>query len=252
MSIELDELDTVVQDTVARLYHRYHIQLRTKPLVSSCVVKNLRKSIREINHLDPETILPRARSVIVVAVPHSVDAILRNAREKEIALSYAREYVLLNKVLKQLLHILSNYLRARGYEAAVPEVTLHGTVHSNWSHRYIAYLAGLGTLGKHRLIITKIGCSVRLGTLVTTARVRPSGEPIKEEYCLAKRGIECSACIERCPLNALKNWEKGGREKCFRMLQEVSRTYKKLLKVEEEVDCCGKCMSNLVCSFKPP
>ena len=53
-------------------------------------------------------------------------------------------------------------------------------------------------------------------------------------------------------MRALERWEQGGRETCLRRLQEVSQRYRVLLGVEEEVDCCGKCLCNRVCSLRPP
>jgi len=72
------------------------------------------------------------------------------------------------------------------------------------SLRHIAYEAGLGTMGKNRLLITRqFGPRVRFGAILTDAPLS-AGKPASENFC-----NECDLCVEACPTGALG---KSGEE----------------------------------------
>ncbi len=67
------------------------------------------------------------------------------------------------------------------------------------SQKHAAQAAGLGTIGRHSLLITpEFGSMVWLGTVLTEAELVPDN--MKERLC-----NDCSLCVEVCPSNALKN-----------------------------------------------
>ena len=45
---------------------------------------------------------------------------------------------------------------------------------SDWSHKHVAYIAGLGRFGTHHLLITAKGCCGRFGSIVTNAKIPAS------------------------------------------------------------------------------
>ncbi|MDY6824326.1 MAG: hypothetical protein SWH68_11110 [Thermodesulfobacteriota bacterium] len=45
---------------------------------------------------------------------------------------------------------------------------------SPWSHRHIAYAAGLGKFGMHDFLITEKGCTHRLGSFVVHKKLQPN------------------------------------------------------------------------------
>jgi len=66
------------------------------------------------------------------------------------------------------------------------------------SIRHAAYEAGLGAIGKNRLLITpEFGPRVRFAAILTSAQLEP-GKPIKEDFC-----SDCGACVESCPTGSL-------------------------------------------------
>ncbi|MGN0143200.1 MAG: 4Fe-4S binding protein [Roseburia sp.] len=67
------------------------------------------------------------------------------------------------------------------------------------SQKHAAQAAGLGTIGRHSLLITpEFGSMVWLGAVLTELELEP--DPLKEGLC-----NDCNLCVEVCPVNALEN-----------------------------------------------
>jgi epoxyqueuosine reductase len=95
-------------------------------------------------------------------------------------------------------------------------------------------LAGIGSIGKNNLLITKkYGSQVRLRALVTSAPLI-CGTPIyKSEYCK-----ECNICIESCPAKAFTNG-KYNKKLC---LEYNYANWKELS--DYTVIWCNKCIES--------
>ncbi|MFL0198860.1 hypothetical protein ACJDU8_25410 [Clostridium sp. WILCCON 0269] len=76
---------------------------------------------------------------------------------------------------------------------------------SKWSHRHIAYLAGLGTFGLSDGLITERGKAVRITSLIIEAPLTLTERlyTSHNEWCLYYKDGSCGACIKRCPANAI-------------------------------------------------
>jgi epoxyqueuosine reductase len=75
---------------------------------------------------------------------------------------------------------------------------------SVFSYKHAGELAGLGTIGKHSLLITpQYGPRVRLACLLTEASLE-SLPPGNKNRC-----VNCNVCIEECPAQALSIPQKG-------------------------------------------
>lgn len=69
------------------------------------------------------------------------------------------------------------------------------------SQKHAAQAAGLGTIGRHSLLITpEFGSMVWLGMVLTEAELEP--DAILERIC-----NDCRLCVEACPVNALEKPE---------------------------------------------
>ena len=69
------------------------------------------------------------------------------------------------------------------------------------SAKHAAQAAGLGTIGRHSLLITpEYGSMVWLNLILTEMELEP--DPLKERIC-----NDCNLCVEICPVNALKSME---------------------------------------------
>lgn len=76
------------------------------------------------------------------------------------------------------------------------------------SQKHAAQAAGLGTIGRHSLLITpEFGSMVWLGAVLCQQELEP--DPIKAPIC-----DNCGRCVEVCPVNALETPELK-QQTCF-------------------------------------
>ena len=69
------------------------------------------------------------------------------------------------------------------------------------SQKHAAQAAGLGTIGRHSLLITpEFGSMVWLGAVLCTQDFE--ADALKENIC-----TNCNLCVEACPVNALEHAE---------------------------------------------
>lgn len=69
------------------------------------------------------------------------------------------------------------------------------------SAKHSAQAAGLGTIGRHSLLITpEYGSMVWLSVILTELEMEP--DPLKERIC-----NDCNLCVNACPVNALEKIE---------------------------------------------
>lgn len=69
------------------------------------------------------------------------------------------------------------------------------------SQKHAAQAAGLGTIGRHSLLITpEFGSMVWLGAVLCTQELEP--DELQENIC-----ENCNRCVDICPVNALENVE---------------------------------------------
>jgi len=121
------------------------------------------------------------------------------------------------------------------------------TMKCDWSHRHAAYIAGLGTFGINRGLITAKGVCGRIGTLVTDVYIKPTPRP-ELEYCLYKRDGSCGFCLKKCPVQALDVPDFYDNKSCMAVTYENADKYKAI----GFADVCAKCMTGVPCSVKRP
>jgi epoxyqueuosine reductase QueG len=199
----------------------------------------------------PRDLLKDVESIIVFAVPLSLEAVESNSGGVEPSLQWLREYFLTNKLINHLSQAVADTLTRLGFNSMGLKATHdydRDTLTSHWSHRHAGYIAGLGTFGIHNLLITPKGAAVRLGTVLTSLKLNPDARP-GVEYCTAKRGGGCRVCVLKCPVNALDNWATG-KLRCRDWLEDNDRKYRDA--VGGVCDACGKCSCGVPCSIKIP
>jgi epoxyqueuosine reductase QueG len=208
----------------------------------------LKEAVR-LSHATPGELLAGARTVIVYFLPFSRNIPRSNRQEQTASREWAVAYVETNQLIIDLNRHLGDVLQERGYASKVLPPTHNFDVEqlmADWSHKHIAYVAGLGKFGLHHMLITEKGCCGRFGSLVTDATIPPTPRP-EGEFCLGRQDGSCRVCLQKCPVGALTE-DAYDRHKCYALLLENAEIYAS----EGLADVCGKCVSVVPCSFANP
>lgn len=158
--------------------------------------------------------LPTARSVVVFAKEtyREVVALAGPSRgtgeaEPGEVLTVHANYVYGR--LNRAVHDLARLFRKEGYRsiplcAAPGFITDQRFVRTLFSYKDAAAAAGIGTIGRHSLLIAPgFGPRVRLACLLTEAPVEDT-PPLSGELC-----TQCNACIALCPAQAIEEPPPG-------------------------------------------
>lgn len=207
------------------------------------------KKIININHKLPNELLINAKTVVSYFIPFTQETISTNEKGKFASIEWAIAYLETNQLINEINATLSDYLRKKGFDSLNMPPTHNFNkklLISDWSHKHIAYIAGLGKFGLHRMLITEKGCCGRLGSLITSAKIKPTRRDEKE-FCLYFYDKTCKLCIDKCIFKVLK-LESLDKRKCYNICLKNSKKYSSL----GLSDVCGKCACGIPCSFKNP
>ncbi len=245
--LPVEDMTGIVDETVDTVASRYGVKPRLPSLIGVASAEDPAWRRLRVHGLKmPYEILPGARSVIVIAVPLSREAVESNAHGDEPSHQWLLEYGVLNQALREASRKLAEALEALGWKSA-PLKPTHDfgeeKLASTWSHRHAGVIAGLGEIGLNNMLVTEKGCAVRLTSIITTAPLAPT--PKSRAAC-----TRCGACLDACPIDALRRWERGGKRACYKRLIEVDSKHRKVLGFT--VDACGKCIARAPCSLASP
>ena len=194
------------------------------------------KSVIGPYHLHPREMMPEAETVIAFFLPFAENIIRDNRLAKDVPESWAKAYVETNQLIAAIDDRLQAELEAEGIAVVYQRATHNFNevdLTAAWSHKSAAFVAGLGTFGVNRLLITSAGCGGRYGSLVISAKIPPTPRPATEN-CRYYRGDGCLFCVKNCPTGALEV-DKLDKQKCYRQLLDVAALFPGLC------DVCGKC-----------
>jgi epoxyqueuosine reductase QueG/RimJ/RimL family protein N-acetyltransferase len=197
------------------------------------------RALVDPSHLLPGDLLPAARSVVAYFLPFDPGVSASNARSRtDVSREWALAYSETNALLARIASDLARQLAAAGVRAgSVPPTGVfdRATLRSSWSHKSAAVIAGLGSFGVHRMVITDSGCAGRFGSVVVDADLPGSSAPAVER-CAHLRDGSCLACVRLCPVGALD--ERGGldRRGCWNRCLETARA-----PGGQGAQACGKC-----------
>ena len=201
----------------------------------------------------PTEWLPEAKTVISIYLPNTMEVIESNNKDK-VQPSWEWLFGRVDGQNHMLAtgELVKNALIEEGYKAVVPVSDPRYIMRvaeripapipvwsSNWSERHIAYVAGLGTFGRHTNFISKLGCCGRIISVVTDWEAEPTPKDYDGifDYC-----ADCGACYAACPAQALS---ENGKEKskCSLFLRENCAQYSPRYG-------CGKCQTSMPCATK--
>lgn len=247
-------VESLIRNYLESYQEQKEIQTRWgEPLVGYAAAgderfKGLKKTVSP-THALPQDLLADARTVIAYFLPFARNIPLSNVKGEYSSREWAIAYSETNQLIYDLNQAINKEFRKMGYQSTVLPATHNfdeEKLISDWSHRHVARIAGLGKFGLNNMLITAKGCGGRLGSIVTNLELEPSPEDDKE-YCLYKARGTCRKCIQRCVGDALKV-DSFDRKKCYEVLLDNDRRNPDL----GLVDVCGKCIVNVPCTFINP
>ena len=208
----------------------------------------LKTAVRPSHGL-PGDLLPGARTVIAYFLPF-VPAIPRSNHWGTFSSeAWAVAYIETNRLIAGINERINGLLEHAGFRGTRLPATHNfdeKQLMSDWSHKHVAYIAGIGGFGHHHMLITDKGCCGRLGSVVTDAVIVPTPRT-GQERCLFKFDGSCRKCERRCPAEALGE-DPFRRHACYDRLLENARLHER----HGLADVCGKCAAIVPCSFSDP
>ncbi len=158
-------------------------------------------------------LMPEARSVVALAMEIFPEVLDHSRPDKVMGEASLRDMLVphmdfLNGRLTKAAYDLARLCHRQGFKA-LPMPAANSPSDQRYlagvlSYKHVAEAAGLGTIGRHSLLVTpEFGPRVRLACLVTEAELKPTHR--------AQEGIcdGCNECIVACPANALGLPEGG-------------------------------------------
>lgn len=222
-------------------------------------IQNL-PALISLTHELPQNVLPDASIIIAYFVPFTEELARTNRDGIQASPEWARAYEETNALFAELNEALIGFIHTEAKDAGVtPKAATfdQSRLISDWSHRHIAYAAGLGAFGLNNMLLTRRGCCGRFSTVVTNLELAPDG-PVEEEYCLYRRNGTCGACVKHCPAGALTT-DGFDRFKCYALCLENAKIYTQFGSSYENEDgtgassvgseVCGKCITGSPCAF---
>ena len=184
-----------------------------------------------------------------------------NAAEKDWVSERWAQTRLLGEIFSQkFVREIITYLMGRGVLAISPDVTpLFNKKRypkvgwaSPWSHRHMAYAAGLGSFGMHDFFITEKGCAHRAASFVVNLRLTPNRERSEDIHanCLHYQGYKCLKCAGRCPVDAITETDAHDKERCMKRVEASTKYVNKNFHIF--IYGCGICATGVPCESGIP
>ena len=162
--------------------------------------KNLENEFEEKEielRIDADKWFDGGKTIISIAFPYLH---VREDNEKNIQNGFSLYtkgmdyHFVVNKYLNEICRIIESYGgKAKGF---VDSNTL--------PERYLAYISGVGFIGKNNLVITKKhGSYVFLGEIITDLEIYEEDKRTFHEINLFKECGECNICYNQCPTKAI-------------------------------------------------
>lgn len=237
----MDKIKEVIENTINEAVVKSTFEFK-EPLIGYASPNDpLFLELKKLHphHLMPQDLLRNVKTIVAFYIPFDLDIARSNRVGTKVSEKWASAYINANALINEICVLLSEKLNALGVETAYQKATHNfdeKTLTASWSHRSVAYIAGMGTFGVNRMLITPVGCAGRFGSMAISHFIKPTAKPDKE-YCLFYEGKGCLKCVKSCPIGALTE-NSINKPLC----------YERLLKVADEhiaigfADVCGKCI----------
>ncbi len=207
------------------------------------------KALVSPSHSLPDDLLPGARTIVAFFIPFERSVARSNIEGMLASREWALAYIQTNELIAAVCRHMRAFIESQGHSAFVTPATHNfdrEKLMSDWSHRHVAFAAGLGSFGLNNMLITRRGCCGRLGSFLTTLALVPDGRTAAEA-CLHRAGRPCARCVTRCANGALRD-DRFDRKRCYATCLQNGAAFAAMGKA----DVCGKCLVGLPCSFTNP
>lgn len=211
------------------------------------------KDLISPTHALPSDLISDAESIIVFFLPFNKEIVKSNIGNIESSREWDIANIETNNLILDINKYLYEKITEKGYTSTVLPATYNydeKLLISDWSHRHVAYIAGIGTFGINNMLITEKGCCGRIGSIITNMTLKPT-ERKQQENCLYKYNGICKKCVDYCVVNAI-SVESGypfvDRKRCNNQIYDDNIPQYSI----GIGDACGKCMCNVPCSFINP
>ena len=184
---------------------------------SLCGVADI-TDVRKDFHLDLDLVSRFDRAICLAK--RLLDPVIEDIKDRP-TLLYFHHYRQLNFFLDRGAFLLSSRIQDQGFQALpIPasQIIDWDKQKSHVSHKIIGRLAGLGWVGRNNLLVNPLlGSRHRLVTVLTDM-------PLQPDEVLDRDCGECLACLETCPVQAIKeNTDDFDHWACFDKLKEFRR-----------------------------
>lgn len=209
----------------ARLFSELEIVLNKRGRTALCEPDTEKR-------INPFLLMPEAKSIAVCLFSYYT-GIKTNISEYALGLDYHR-------VLKIKMEAAATVLTDSGYKTQIYADT------SPLNDRYLAYLAGLGFIGKNGMLINeKYGSMTFIGYIITDCFL-DEDKPLENNAC-----IGCGKCIKACPGRAIGENYEFDENKCVSFLTqkkgELTEQEKNIIKSSGYAWGCDICQK--ICPY---
>jgi epoxyqueuosine reductase QueG len=247
-AIECEICRTLEDIDSRREYRMWREPLFAYVAADESALQELKSSVSK-SHLLPTDILPDAKSIVAFFIPFSAEVEESNRDGRHASALWAESYIATNEAIREIGNNVERLLSDNGYAVGKIPATHNfdeKTLISDWSHRHIAQIAGLGSFGINNMLITDSGCCGRVGTLIANCELTPTAIRTQER-CLSKLKGTCGVCRRRCVTNAFRD-SGFDRQRCYGMCLENAA----LRRATGYADVCGKCVVGIPCALNEP
>lgn len=186
----------------------------------------------------PAALLTGAKSVICTAINYKISR--QDDSEDSLKIASYALYPDYHIFIKERLLLLADFLKSISINVRF-KICVDS---SPLAEKHFAMLAGLGFIGKNRLITNKrFGSFLLLGEIVTDMQLKPD-EPVEKQDC-----GKCRKCFDACPAGAISE-EGFDARKCISYLTiehkgEIDTQLK--MKIGKHLFGCEECIT--VCPY---
>ncbi|MBQ3226325.1 MAG: epoxyqueuosine reductase [Clostridia bacterium] len=199
------------------------------------------------SEIEPAPEYPKLKHAISIVVKLS-DSVI-DAIDNAPTFTYFHHYRSVNALIDQITLKIGMFLEKNGAQyVCVPASQSHGRAYFGlYSHKLAATKAGLGTIGRNALFLSKkYGARVRLGTILTDMDLSEGFQPmLSESLC-----TDCMLCVKACPALALSGeaFDPMQPEKKLVDAKSCSEYMKEKFQLIGRGSVCGICIRS--CPYK--